>query len=144
LTPVNTSVTWCLQASNCRAVFDWWCICREVFGDSVEIYLCIWHVLRCWLDHLLKKVRVPHLVAEMFQALRSIMLFREAMPIGDLVEIIQRMLENFYHTYAAQNQFLDYFKRTWHGRAGMSRMCPDAFVCTINLYCWPIVLDKLR
>jgi hypothetical protein len=137
-------VTWCLQASNCKAVFDWLHICREVFGDTVPVYLCIWHVLRCWLDHLLKKVRIPHLVEEMFQALRRIMLFREAMPTGDPEGVIQRMLEDFYRTYAAQKQFLDYFKRTWHGQAGMSRLCLDAAVRTVRLYSCPIVPGKLH
>jgi hypothetical protein len=79
----------------------------------------------------------------MLQALRSIMLFREAMPTGELEGVILRMLEDFYRTYAAQGQFLDYFKRTWHGRIGMPQTCPDAVVRTIKLDCCPIVLGKL-
>lgn len=79
--------------------------------------------MRCWLDHLLRKVRIPHIVHEMFQAVRRIMLFREAMPTADPREVINGMLEDFYETYAAQEEFIKYFKDFWHRKSGMALIC---------------------
>lgn len=41
------------------------------------------------------------------------------MLVGDRKGVIFCMLEDFYVTYAAQEEFISYFKRTWHGQAGM-------------------------
>jgi hypothetical protein len=98
----------------------------------VDIYLCIWHVERCWLDHLCRKVKDFHRRNEMFQALRQIMFFREDRPSAEVSVIFYSMLDRFYSTYAAEHEFVAYFKKTWHNKAGM---VPILFNFKLTLSC---------
>lgn len=94
--------------------------CRKVFGDAVPAYLCIWHVQRCWLDHLLRKVKSKELRWPMLFALRAVMFFLPEPGMGSAefrAKLDQRM-DAFFTEFAAQTQFLRYFRSRWVPKLG--------------------------
>lgn len=92
----------------------------EVFG--VPIYLCLWHVRRCWLKHLIKKVSDASTRAEMFRALGLIMNMRgtHSTCTQDKVDQAMELVRAFITTYTKETSFISYFKEQWLPQIGKS------------------------
>ncbi|KAI5081789.1 hypothetical protein GOP47_0001532 [Adiantum capillus-veneris] len=92
---------------------------RNVF--HVPILLCLWHVKRCWLKHLIKKVKDWPTRADMFRALGMIMnMYGQPTSSEDATkEDAKLLLESFYSKYKEEEEFILYFKTYWESKIGM-------------------------
>lgn len=92
----------------------------EVFG--VPIYLCLWHVRRCWLKHLIKKVHDASVRADMFRSLGHIMNMRgkHSTSAHAKEEEAINLVNVFMETYHQQSAFIAYFKEQWLPQIGIS------------------------
>ncbi|MCO5555000.1 hypothetical protein L7F22_008539 [Adiantum nelumboides] len=95
---------------------------RKVFGIGTPILLCIWHVRRAWLKNLIKKVPDYSRRADMFRQLGLIM-NTGGTPCRSSYEKecqAHKLLDTFFVEYASEVSFIDYFKREWLPRIGVS------------------------
>ncbi len=95
------------------------CFCpSEVFG--VPIYLCLWHVRRCWLKHLVKKVHDASTRADMFRALGNIMNMHgtHSKSVHDKECEAKALVDTFMDTYQYEKDFISYFKDQWLPQIG--------------------------
>ncbi|KAI5070538.1 hypothetical protein GOP47_0014881 [Adiantum capillus-veneris] len=92
---------------------------RVVFHQP--ILLCLWHVKRCWLKHLIRKVKDWPKRAEMFRALGAIMNMQGTCTSTEEVtkEEAKIMLESFYNQYSQENEFIMYLKTYWESKIEM-------------------------
>jgi hypothetical protein len=84
----------------------------------MEIYLCTWHVERCWISHLIRKVKCPDTRKEIFYTLQIILTRTQYMSREEALSWLQQQLQELYDKFAAWKEFIKYFKETWEPKTG--------------------------
>ena len=96
---------------------------RVVF--NIPVFLCLWHVRRCWLKHLVRKVKDWPTRAAMFRTLGDIMNMRGLHNMGedDLKEKVRNSIKKFVEEFNTQIPFIDYFRTYWEKNIGEVSLC---------------------
>lgn len=87
---------------------------------GVLIFLCFWHVRRCWLKHLIRKVLTWVRRKEIFRRLGDLMYMRAkpGQTREEFQEAAKAKQEEFTASIQDEEIFLEYYQRTWGHKAG--------------------------
>ncbi|KAI5068050.1 hypothetical protein GOP47_0016395 [Adiantum capillus-veneris] len=86
---------------------------RSVF--NIPMLLCLWHVRRCWLKHLIRKVKGWDIRAAMLNALGRIMNVPSQLGQGNMQRLrpADLLVNEFMTQFNAQGEFMAYFRERW-------------------------------
>ena len=97
---------------------------RKLWGASVPVYLCCWHVKRAWLGNLINKVPDPVKRKAMFIDLVDMMQFGLAHAAEGVAEqMFQDKLAAFRLLYVGEELFQQYLTTYWIGNGKMGKSC---------------------
>lgn len=91
----------------------------------MDIYLCTWHVERCWIDHLHRKVKsadrrqCQEERAAIFKALQGLLTFNERLSREEASVWVKEELQKIYSDFATFADFIQYVKDTWEHKIGV-------------------------
>lgn len=92
---------------------------RSVF--NLPVLLCLWHVRRCWLKHLIQKVKGWGIRAAMFNALGRIMDMPNRPTQGNMQRLrpANLVVSDFMAQFSDQDEFMAYFREHWQKKIDM-------------------------
>jgi hypothetical protein len=99
---------------------NWW-LSRIVFGDNTKVFLCLFHVLKAWLENLRRKMINKSRFREAFETLKSIVYWRKPGASDEEKRSeIDRLIDEFRETFKAEGSLLHYFNSFWEPKKGRS------------------------
>lgn len=116
---------------------------RVVF--NLPVYLCLWHVRRCWLKHLVRKVKDWPTRAAMFRMLGNIMNMRGGSSSSYEItkDEAREMICKFKEDFQSEKEFLHYFEMQWQPKIGDYVLLDFlASMCCVLL--WSYMLTSLH
>jgi hypothetical protein len=104
---------------DCEDVFIGMHACRRVFGEECKVFLCLFHVLKAWLENLRKKLSDKSRFREAFEMLRGIVYWqRPGAPEEEKAASIDHLINEFRRTFDTETSLLDYFDSYWEQKKG--------------------------
>lgn len=118
-----------LQVWAVRSSADALChACRDVFGEDMPIYLCLWHVNKAWeraghkhlADAVVRKAIITDLLKIQQFVHDGLPPTAEQLPqlITNLRQTVLDMITGFRRKHAAHRAFVDYFNSEWVPKIG--------------------------
>jgi hypothetical protein len=99
---------------------NWWSS-RIVFEDDTEAFLCLFHVMKAWLESLRRKLTNKSRFREDFEALKSIVYWNKLGASDEKKRSrINHVINNFREAFKAEGSLLHYFTSFWEPTKGRS------------------------
>jgi hypothetical protein len=94
-------------------------VCRRVYGEECKVFLCLFHVLKAWLENLRKKLSDKSRFREAFDMLRGIVYWqRQGATEEEKAASINHLIDEFRKTFDTEMSLLNYFGSYWEQKKG--------------------------